>query len=185
MDWKYGQQRDEVEMNKRILVTGGAGYIGSVFVPQLLEKGYLVTVMDNFIYHQNSLLDVCYHPNLKIIVGDVRDEKLLKTEVQKHDIIIPLAAIVGAPACDKDKTLTKDINQVQIENIARVKITVSLDNKNTNASVTLKLIRKNRWKIYDLEYQSISIVDIEKIGYDSKIKRQGINKLVQKLLNKS
>ena len=62
---------------------------------------------------------------------------------------------------------------------------VSLDNSNAGATVTLKLIKKNRWKIYDLEYQSVSILDIEKIGYDSKIKRQGIEKLIQKMLSKS
>ena len=70
-------------------------------------------------------------------------------------------------------------------NKARVKISVSLDNDDANATVTLKLINKDRWKIYDLEYQSVSILDIEKIGYDSKIKRQGIEKLVEKLLSKS
>ena len=85
-------------MESKILVTGGAGYIGSIFVPDLLQKGYSVTVLDNFMYHQNSLLSMCYHPNLNIIVGDVRDEKLLKSEIQAHDIIVPLAAIVGAPA---------------------------------------------------------------------------------------
>lgn len=106
-------------MKNRILVTGGAGYIGSVFVPQLLGKGYQVTVLDNFMYKQNSLLDVCYHPNLEIIVGDVRDEEFFKNQVETHEIIIPLAAIVGAPACNKDKPLATEINQKQIENIAR------------------------------------------------------------------
>ena len=59
-------------MAVKVLITGGAGYIGSVFVPLLLEKGFAVTVLDNFIYRQSSLLDVCYHPSLEIIVGDVR-----------------------------------------------------------------------------------------------------------------
>ena len=72
-------------MRDKVLVTGGAGYIGSVFVPHLLEKGYQVTVLDNFIYNQSSLLDVCYNPCLDIIVGDVRDEKLLKDEVIKQN----------------------------------------------------------------------------------------------------
>ena len=89
-------------MKDKVLVTGGAGYIGSVFVPQLLTQDFQVTVLDNFIYKQNSLLDVCYHQNLDIIIGDVRDKNLLKTEVEKHNIIIPLAAIVGAPACDSE-----------------------------------------------------------------------------------
>jgi len=106
-------------MKLKVLVTGGAGYIGSVFVSKLLEKGYQVKVLDNFMYQQNSLLDVCYQPNLDIIVADVRDENQLKTEVEKHDIIIPLAAIVGAPACDKDKTLATAVNLTQIQNIAK------------------------------------------------------------------
>ena len=76
-------------------------------------------------------------------------------------------------------------NYSQNANTAKVKIKVSLDNSNANASVTLKLINKNRWKIYDLEYQSVSILDIEKIGYDSKIKLQGIEKLIKKMLSKS
>jgi len=106
-------------MQDKILITGGAGYIGSVLVPQLLVEGYKVTILDNFMYHQNSLLDVCYHSNLEIIVGDVRDENLLQTELNQHDIIIPLAAIVGAPACDNDKRLAAEINRDQIENIAQ------------------------------------------------------------------
>ena len=106
-------------MKQKVLVTGGAGYIGSVFVPQLLAKDYQVTVLDNFMYKQDSLLDICYHSDLNMIVGDVRDAEMFKKEIEKHDIIIPLAAIVGAPACDRDKTLATAINQTQIENIAK------------------------------------------------------------------
>ena len=106
-------------MGNKVLVTGGAGYIGSVFIPQLLEKGYKVTVLDNFMYNQNSLLDVCYHPDLDIVVGDVRNEELLKSEIKKHEIIVPLAAIVGAPACERDQLLAMQVNQIQIENIAQ------------------------------------------------------------------
>ena len=106
-------------MKHKVLVTGGAGYIGSVFLPQILDKGSQVTILDNFMYRQNSLLDVCYHPNLNIIVGDVRNEENLKAEIQKHDIIVPLAAIVGAPACNKDKPLATAVNQTQIKNIAQ------------------------------------------------------------------
>ena len=106
-------------MQNKVLVTGGAGYIGSVFVPQLLEKGHQVTVLDNFMYKQNSLLDICYHPRLNVVVGDVRNVELLKKEVSKHDIIVPLAAIVGAPACDRDKSLATAVNQIQAENITK------------------------------------------------------------------
>ena len=113
-----------------------------------------------------------------------RDKKIFQRDI-KNSLINEYVGILSSLTNWEDIKVTVNEDFSQIENIASVKITVSLDNKNTNASVTLKLIRKNRWKIYDLEYQSISIVDIEKMGYDSKIKRQGINKLVQKLLNKS
>lgn len=106
-------------MKNKVLVTGGAGYIGSVFVPQLLKSGFQVTVLDNFMYKQNCLLDVCYHPGLSIIVGDVRNEELLKKEIDQHDIIVPLAAIVGAAACDKDKSMATAVNQTQAEHIAK------------------------------------------------------------------
>ena len=103
---------------EKILVTGGAGYIGSVLVPRLLDEGYDVTVIDNFMFNQSSLLDVCHRTYLKIIVGDVRDKDLLKEQVEKHDIIIPLAAIVGTPACNRDKDLCLQVNKQQIEHIA-------------------------------------------------------------------
>ena len=104
-------------MNKKVLVTGGAGYIGSVFVPELLDRGYKVTVLDNFMYKQNSLLDVCHDKNLNILAGDVRNKSLIKSQIETHDIIIPLAAIVGAPSCDKNQVLATQINQEQIEDI--------------------------------------------------------------------
>ena len=106
-------------MKLKVLVTGGAGYIGSILVPALLKNNYRVTVLDNFMYKQNSLLDVCYHPELSILKDDIRNEKLFKDQVQRHDVILPLAAIVGASACDKDKFLAKEVNQVQCEHIAK------------------------------------------------------------------
>ena len=85
----------------------------------------------------------------------------------------------------KDINISVDNQYSQTDNIANVKVLVSLKNESSSAKVTLRLIRKNRWKIYDLVYQTISIVDIEKVGYDSKIKRQGIDGLIEKMLSRS
>ncbi len=85
-----------------ILITGGAGYIGSVLVPELLQDGHNVTVLDNFIFGQSSLNHVCYHPNFRVYRGDVRIEADMLPLMNNADIIIPLAAYVGAPFCDRD-----------------------------------------------------------------------------------
>ncbi len=85
-----------------ILVTGGAGYIGSLLVPALLQEGHKVTVVDNFRYGQTPLLDVVHDPNLAIIHGDVRDERLMETSIPAVDAIFPLACLTGAPLCDRN-----------------------------------------------------------------------------------
>lgn len=104
-------------MGKNVLVTGGAGYLGSVLVPELLKKEYNVTVLDLFIYGQASLLDCCYDKRLKIIRGDCRDKEVLQTALKGQDIIIPLAAIVGFPACDRDKTAAVSTNLEAIKTL--------------------------------------------------------------------
>ncbi len=96
---------------KKILVTGGAGYIGSILVPELLSNGHQVTVIDNFMYRQPSLAAVVSHPNFNLVYGDVRDQPLMKTQLGSADVIIPLAAIVGAPACAKDPLTASSINK--------------------------------------------------------------------------
>ncbi|MBR0414509.1 MAG: NAD(P)-dependent oxidoreductase [Clostridia bacterium] len=104
-------------MDKNVLVTGGAGYLGAVLVPELLKKEYNVTVLDLFIYGQDSLLDCCYDKRLKIIRGDCRDKEVLQAALKGQDIIIPLAAIVGFPACDRDKTAAVSTNRDAIRTL--------------------------------------------------------------------
>lgn len=97
-----------------ILVTGGAGYIGSILVPDLLSKGHKVTVIDNLSYKQTSLSHVIRNKNLNFVLGDVRDEDLMKRHIPNAEVVIPLAAIVGAPACDKDAVAARSINKESI-----------------------------------------------------------------------
>ncbi|MBI3615666.1 MAG: NAD(P)-dependent oxidoreductase [Candidatus Omnitrophica bacterium] len=94
----------------RILVTGGAGYIGSVLVPTLLQEGHEVLVLDNFMYHQTSLLDCCHHAGLSIVRGDVRDRSLLTDCLKGMDAIFPLACLTGAPLCDRDPLEARSVN---------------------------------------------------------------------------
>lgn len=91
-------------------MTGGAGYIGSILVPTLLAQGHQVTVIDSFIFGQAALLDCCANPNFRVIKGDVRDHDLIAKELARHDFIVPLAAIVGAPACNRYPEAAKAIN---------------------------------------------------------------------------
>lgn len=94
-----------------ILVTGGAGYIGSVLVPNLLANNHKVTVIDNFLYKQTSLASSISNPNFELVFGDVRDNNLMLKLLSKADLVIPLAAIVGAPACDKDYITAQSVNK--------------------------------------------------------------------------
>lgn len=97
-------------MENKILITGGAGYIGSTLTPILLDKKYRVTVVDSLIFNQSSLLDCCSKSNFQFVQGDICDFDLMNKLLSKSDIIIPLAAIVGAPACKRNPALTKLVN---------------------------------------------------------------------------
>jgi len=100
-----------------ILITGGAGYLGSVMTPYLLSKGYKVHVLDNLLFRQSSLLDCCAHPDFSFTRGDARDASTLDPLVKKADVIIPLAAIVGAPACNLDPLATYSTNRDAIKTL--------------------------------------------------------------------
>jgi len=115
---------------------------------------------------------------------DLRQKKIFERDM-KNSLINEYVGILSDLAIWEDIKISVNEDFSQNDNLARVKVLLSLEKENSSASVTLKLIRKNRWKIYDLVYQSISIIDMERVGYDSKIKRQGIEKLIQKMLSKS
>ena len=103
----------------KILITGGAGYLGSVFTRNLL-KNHEVIVYDNLMYNQTSLVDLSNNPNFTFHYGDVREWSKLKYLVEQVDIVIPLAALVGFPLCEKDKDLATSINTTQIQNIVDI-----------------------------------------------------------------
>ncbi len=95
---------------EKILVTGGSGYIGSILVPELLARGFEVVVLDNLVYNQTSLLDCCANKNFNFIKGDICDHSLINSLLSEFDVIIPLAAIVGVPACNINPTLSRLVN---------------------------------------------------------------------------
>lgn len=103
-----------------ILVTGGAGYIGSILVPALLDAGHRVTVLDNFLFQQASLNQLCANPDFEVVRGDARDEDILKPLLKDMDICIPLAALVGAVLCERDKVGTVSTNRDAILSLVKL-----------------------------------------------------------------
>lgn len=104
----------------KILVTGGAGYLGSILVEGLVDEFHQVTVLDNFRHGENSLAHLCHWDALKIVHGDCRDTRLLDALVPGHDVIIPLAALVGAPICDQDRVGAQSINAAAVKLIDQI-----------------------------------------------------------------
>jgi nucleoside-diphosphate-sugar epimerase len=102
----------------KILVTGGAGYIGSVLVPALLNDSHEVTVVDSFMYGQASLLDCCVNPRLHVVRGDARDTQLMSKLIAKADAVLPLACLTGAPICERDPLTAKSVNFDAVRMIA-------------------------------------------------------------------
>ena len=109
-----------ISHGEHVLVTGGAGYLGSTLVPLLLGNGYYVTVYDSFLWGASSLLHLAGNPSLKIVRGDVLDRAHLKKNIQKCDVVIHLAAIVGYPACERSPELAKQVNEQGTRNVVEL-----------------------------------------------------------------
>lgn len=103
-----------------VLITGGAGYIGSVLTKQLLDRGFRVTVLDNFLFRQSSLLDCCAYEDFRVVRGDCRDERVIGELVRDADLIIPLAALVGAPLCDRDRIGAVSVNYEAVQMLCKL-----------------------------------------------------------------
>ena len=103
----------------KILITGGAGYIGTVLIQMFLKERFDITILDNFLFNQKKILKKIAKNKINIIEGDVRDKYLIKKTVSKFDTIIPLAAIVGAPLCKKNTKLTKSVNVSSINSLVK------------------------------------------------------------------
>jgi nucleoside-diphosphate-sugar epimerase len=106
-----------------VLVTGGAGYLGSILCEHLLDAGHRVTVLDSFMFGQSPLFHLCANPRFDIVRGDARDEATVRRLLKSADVVIPLAALVGAPLCDRDPFAAEAINRdaVKLVNRARSK----------------------------------------------------------------
>ncbi|MEG1774416.1 MAG: SDR family oxidoreductase, partial [Oscillospiraceae bacterium] len=108
-------------MKEKVFITGGAGYIGSVMVPTLLREGFDVTVLDNFYFNQNSLIDCCIDSNFHVIRGDCRNEELVKKSIKGMDYLIPLAALVGFPLCKFDEVGATTTNLDAVKMLLRLR----------------------------------------------------------------
>jgi nucleoside-diphosphate-sugar epimerase len=108
-------------MIRRVLVTGAAGYLGSILCEHLLAEGHHVTAIDNLLYNYTSLLHFCHQRQFKFVRGDARDERLIRERLKDADVLIPLAALVGASACDRDPWSAESVNLEAIRMIDRLR----------------------------------------------------------------
>jgi len=152
-----------------VLITGGAGYLGSVITPLLLSKGHNVTVYDNLMYNQLTLSDLCYMDNFKFVYGDVRDKNKLSPYVTKADVIIPLAAIVGFPGCEKDKQLATEVNFKQIDDILDLvsnEQTIIFPNTNSGYGTRSSGVCTEEQKLKPISHYGVTKCDAENILAD-------------------
>ena len=149
---------------------------GSVKSTMNLAKKKIIPFID--LEHSTEIVLGSYWSRL-----DSKQKKIFERDI-KSSLINEYVGILADINQWEEINIKVDDSFSQNGNTARVKVSISLeDDASARATVTLKLINKERWKLYDLEYQSVSILDIEKIGYDSKIKRQGLEKLIEKMLS--
>jgi nucleoside-diphosphate-sugar epimerase len=108
-------------MSASVLITGGAGYVGSILTEHCLRAGHSVTVLDNLYFSQRSLFGFCHHPQFEFVFGDARDERVVKELLPGKDFLIPLAALVGAPACDRDPLYAQTVNHDAVSLLNRLR----------------------------------------------------------------
>lgn len=154
---------------KKVLITGGAGYLGSVLTEFLLLEGYEVTVIDNLFYKQISLIALSHYKKFNFVKGDVNDVKTLKKLVADHDIIIPLAAIVGMAACQSNPDLAIKVNYEQVKNICNWTSTnqkILIPNTNSQYGSSTSIITEES-EFKPLSLYAITKCDAEKCVLDS------------------
>ena len=155
-------------MSYNILVTGGAGYLGSTMVPDLLNAGHKVSVLDNFMFKQASLNHVCHHPNFAVVKGDIRVESVMAPLMKTADVIIPLAALVGAPLCSLDPvgatTVNHDAITLMLKHLSRQQIVLM---PTTNSAYGTG--DENNFCTEESPLRPISQYAIEKVGIEKEL----------------
>ncbi len=156
----------------KITITGGAGYLGSVLIPELLKQGHEVIVVDNFMFGQGSLLDCCCFEEFKVVRGDCRDRQLMQKAVENADLVIPLAALVGAPLCERDAIGTSSTNLDAVEMVCEL---LSADQKilfpTTNSGYGIG--EKGKYCTEETELRPISLYGRTKVQAEQAILARG------------
>ena len=153
-------------MKLKILITGGAGYIGSLLTEKLLNSGHMVTVYDNFMYDQSSLNHLCSNKNLSVVKGDVRNNNEILSTLSTFDVIIPLAALVGAPICKFNsvgaKTVNYDSIDLLLENISKDQIILMPTTNSAYGTGDKNNFCNEESKLNPISQYAIDKVEIEK-----------------------